>query len=194
MNSIANIADKRPYDKCISCEHLGVNCDGPNLMAVSPERRADWANKLKKYRHGQEPGKWTNEYIARETGISIGAVTNFLSGKSMDMKISTIAPVMSLLIGSWGKYPCAMEGSENREAEEECIRLRERVAELGEQNGFLRGQIQQKDALLAERADYLRIKDKYIKWLSIVAGAMFLIMLGALAADAMYSGVGFFWR
>jgi len=112
MSSPAIIFSEKPYDVCIECAHIGVKCDGPNFLAMSMPRLSEWCRLRKEYLHRKDP-KWTNAYIAEQAGISKVSVDRFLSGHIEDIKTSTIAKIIQVLIdGTWGQYPCAMAPTE----------------------------------------------------------------------------------
>lgn len=140
--------EEKPYNMCLNCTHIGKRCDGPNFLAMSPERRSEWMRLRKDYLHGLEPDKWTNTYIAEASGVSKITVSRVLSGDMKDLRISTIESVLKVLVnGTWGQYPCAMAGDAQAEtvyidnpelakkAEEsaaECERLRAMLEKMTE--------------------------------------------------------------
>lgn len=108
--------EEKPYNMCLNCAHIGKRCDGPNFLAMTPERRSEWMRLRKDYLHSIEPDKWTNAYIAETAGVSKITVSRVLSGDMKDLRISTIESVLKVLVnGTWGQYPCAMAGETSAE-------------------------------------------------------------------------------
>lgn len=138
MSLSPHIFEEKPYNRCLNCANIGKKCDGPNFLAMSPERRSEWMRLRKEYLHSVEPDRWTNSYIADEAGVSKVTVSRVLSGDMKDIRISTIEAILKVLVnGSWGQYPCAIdavpEGDTDllkrlEEAEAECARLQEALA------------------------------------------------------------------
>ena len=107
--------EEKPYNMCVNCAHIGKNCDGPNFLAMEMPRLCEWCRLRKDYLHNLD-SKWTNAYIAEQSGISKVSVDRFLSGNVDDLKISTISRILKVLVnGSWGQYPCAMAGEQEKE-------------------------------------------------------------------------------
>lgn len=200
MTYNAQIQPHKPYDKCIKCLYLGKRCDGPNPLAMvnldepgkGLERLGEWCRLRKEYLHDIDP-KWTNAYISEVAQVNKTTVDRFFAGKAEDIKISTLARIVKVLVnGTWGEYPCAMD--EDAGAVEQCKKeiavlvqdnaqlkkdlkvsedgriKAERVAqqrwtEMAEKNR----QIKEKDKQLGERANYLLLKDAEIKALKAEA-------------------------
>ena len=100
--------EEKPYNMCVNCAHIGKNCDGPNFLAMEMPRLCEWCRLRKDYLHNLD-SKWTNAYIAEQSGISKVTVDRFLSGSVDDLKTSTIARILKVMVnGTWGQYPCAM--------------------------------------------------------------------------------------
>lgn len=115
MKFLPHNFEEKPYDLCLGCPHIGKRCDGPNFLAMDLPRLCEWCRLRKEYLHRQDT-KWTNAFIAEESGISKVSVDRFLSGNVDDIKISTIARILKVLVnGSWGQYPCAMAAESETE-------------------------------------------------------------------------------
>lgn len=129
--------EAKPYNVCVTCERLGKHCDGPNFLAMELSRLSEWCRLRKDYLHKIDP-KWTNAYIAEQATMSKVSVDRFISGNVDDIKMSTIARILKVLVnGTWGQYPCDMPGNDVTEyvdnpdllerlhkAEKECDHLR----------------------------------------------------------------------
>ncbi len=195
--------EHKPYNKCIVCKHLGVLCDGPNFLAMTPERRAEWITMRRLYLG------WTLEYLSERSGVSMGTLNNIVK-HDRDVKISTLEAVIRALVnGSWGQYPCAMDSIQNEESEwiNKCKAIEQQLEAEQRKVSFLREQIAfkdrqviekdkqiaSKDERLAERRDFLYRKDRVIWILSALLGVAILIILAGFVIDAMNPDRGFFW-
>lgn len=223
MNNITENKTSKPYDKCIRCSYLGIRCDGPNPLAmVKPdsdkplERLSEWCRLRKEYLHTQD-SKWTNAYIADEAQVAKATVDNFLAGKVQDIKLSSLVRIFKTLVnGSWGEYPCAMEEdtkalnacrAELAAAQAAITELEEKNADLFERKNHFKElyyganeQLKMKDQQIAERGqiikdrgNFMRRKDLWIITFFIAALIGWAIIIVALAIDKANPSVGFFW-
>ena len=137
--------EEKPYNRCIDCVHIGVICDGPNVLAMEPPRISEWLRLRKNYLQTKEPGKWTNQYIADEAGVSHTTVSKVMAGIILDLKVSTLAAITRVLVnGSWGQYPCALASGEI-DYQPECQRLQELLDSERAKTNYLKKQIEFKD-------------------------------------------------
>ena len=204
--------EEKPYNMCVKCTHIGKRCDGPNFLAMNMPRLCEWSRLRKDYLHSLDP-KWTNAYIAEQASVSKVSVDRFLSGNVDDIKMSTIARIIKVLVnGSWGQYPCAMAADnlepiyvDNPALVERCERLQADLdaarADDRQKIDFLKGQIKfkeeqmaGKDKLLAESYGFIKKKDRAIIALSILLGIAVVIILALLIADLVSPDYGFFLR
>lgn len=136
--------EEKPYNRCIDCIYIGVHCDGPNFLAMDIARLSEWARLRKDYLHRKDP-RWTNEYVARQADVSYTTVSRFMVGDLDDIKFSTAAAILRVLInGTWGQYPCALASGEV-DYEPECAHLREMLASEKAKTEYLKKQIEFKD-------------------------------------------------
>ena len=106
------------YEKCLTCNKIGITCDGPNFMAMGTAELIEWCNNRRK----QIPGM-TYDRIAEATGLSKGTVSGFFGGTHADYRIETIRPILKLLVGGeWDDNPCADPTTSERAGYEERIR------------------------------------------------------------------------
>lgn len=92
------------YDRCIKCAYLGNGCDGPRTSSMSTERWCEFVFLLKKLRG------YTNQQVAEGAGISEASVERIMAGTyPKDIRRYTAGAIEDFLIGSRGKYPCAMD-------------------------------------------------------------------------------------
>lgn len=125
--------EKKPYNRCIECIHIGKTCDGPNFLAMTTERWCEWCNLRAEYLD------WTHAYIAKVAKVSKVSVDRVMAGNVKDLRISTMQNITRALVnGSWGQYPCSLSEIANADvvyidnpslreraenAEKECERL-----------------------------------------------------------------------
>lgn len=140
--------EEKPYNRCIDCVHIGVICDGPNILAMEPPRISEWLRLRKNYLQTKDP-KWTNQYIADEAGVSHTTVSKVMAGIILDLKVSTLAAITRVLVnGTWGQYPCALASGEI-DFEPECQHLRELLEAEKTKITYLKSQIEIKDKVIA---------------------------------------------
>lgn len=158
-----NQHEEKPYNACIDCKHLGKECDGPNFLAMSPERFGEWVKLRKQYKG------WTLEYLAEKSGVSESSLRRIVAGKAGNLMWDTVQPIAQVLVdGSWGQYPCAWaatKGALDDDADHLKAALaseKEKVAYLKEQIAKKDKQIEERGELLNERRDFLRLKDAEI--------------------------------
>lgn len=144
------------YDKCLKCPFLGDGCDGPRTSSMSIERWWMWCRALKELRG------LTVDEIAASSGVSRSTIQRIMGGKvSSDIQRFTAGALEDVLIGSSGKFPCAMEmeaqlpelQKELDERELECSRLR---ATLEGIHGSYRSEIKQIREDAQKKIDFLR--------------------------------------
>ena len=190
---------EKPYNKCITCEHLGVRCDGPNFLAMSIERWCEWCRLRKLYLNV------SSAEIADRAGVSKISVDRVMSGNCGDVRVSTMQLITKALVnGSWGQYPCASPEPEiiyrdNPEMVQQLMNLhqeRERLYDISERREAAHKAALHEAAERAERdaqkkVDYLK---SIIKVLSIACVILLVLVLVALIIDATNPNVGFFWR
>ncbi len=131
---------EKDYDMCLTCVHIGKNCDGPNFLAMDTDHWCEWV-RLRKELLG-----WTNAHIAEVSGISKVTIDRIMTANIKDLRNTTMQAVSKAMInGEWGNYPCALtqlkeketvyvdspelvERLENEKAN--CLRLQKELAEL----------------------------------------------------------------
>lgn len=194
--------EEKPYNRCIDCVHIGKKCDGPDFLAMEIHRLCEWARLRKEYLHRKD-AKWINAYVAERAEMSLTTVNRFFSGDIDDLKFSTAARILRVLVdGTWGQYPCAMvtDGDDAADLEAECARLREqlkeeksRTAYLMDRDKFKEEQLIAKDRVISERGDFVTKQRKDIVILAALLGISVSIIIIALAVDLFNPNVGFFW-
>jgi len=198
--------EEKPYNRCITCDHIGLNCDGPNFLAMDIPRLSEWCRLRKEYLHRQDP-KWTNAFIAEQAKMSKVSVDRFLSGNAEDIKTSTVTAILKVLVdGSWGQYPCAWASS-GKDDPHECDRLkekleekREKIVHLEKEIEHLEEQLKVKDQQIAScsklietRGKFMKRKDVAIATLSFLLFICVAVIITALIIDRLNIDIGFFW-
>lgn len=190
--------EEKPYNLCLNCIQIGKNCDGPNFLAMDTERWCEWCHLRKDYLG------WTNAHVAELAGISKVSIDRVMSGNVKDLRISTMQAITKALVnGTWGKHPCAGFSEpetvyvDNPAIVEQCKKLQEEIGtvRMTEQRkvDFLKEQITVKDNLIAEYNEFIKRKNRVIRWLSILLGIAVVAIIAALVVDALNPDKGFFW-
>ena len=190
-----NQHEEKPYNACIGCKHLGKNCDGPNFLAMTPERFGEWVKLRKQYKG------WTLEYLAEKSGVSESSLRRIIAGKAGNLMWDTVQPIAQVLVdGSWGQYPCAWAASTGA-LDNDADHLREALASEKEKVAYLKEQIAMKDKqieergqMLRERRDYLKLKDKWIVTFAVAFAIALLYIIITLIVDFNSPHLGMYWR
>ena len=189
------------YEKCLTCNKIGITCDGPNFMAMGTAELIEWCNNRRK----QIPGM-TYDRIAEATGLSKGTVSGFFGGTHADYRIETIRPILKLLVGGeWDDNPCADPTTSERAGYEERIRQLEneiawrddKIQHLQKTNASLETLVANTNARYTQDKDFLREqirnRNKTIAVLATCLGICLLVIIGALVIDRINPEIGFFW-
>lgn len=151
-----NQHEEKPYNACIDCVHLGKNCDGPNFLAMTPERFGEWVKLRKQYKG------WSVEDLAERSGVSESSLKRIIWGKANDLKLTTMQAITEVLVdGSWGQYPCAWAASTGA-LDNDADHLKDALAREKEAVVTLKEQLAKKDKQLDERRDFIYKKDAEI--------------------------------
>lgn len=152
----STLFEEKPYNRCVDCIHLGVRCDGPNFFAMDIQRLSEWARLRKDYLHHKD-FKWTNQYIAMQADVSYTTVSRFMVGDLDDIKFSTAAAIIRVLVnGTWGQYPCALASGEI-DYEPECQRLKELLDAERAKTEYLKKQVEFKENQMIEKDNTIRM-------------------------------------
>lgn len=191
------VTEEKPYDRCINCIYIGKKCDGPNFLAMGMPRLCEWLKLRKEYLHSQDP-KWTNAYIANIAGVSLATVNRVFAGDADDIKLSTIAQIIYVLVnGTWGQYSCSLASGE---IQPDCEHLnallvseKAKTAFLKDQIDFKDKQLEVKDTVIAQRGDFAVNQRRDIYILSFLLICCVVVIIFALCVDIMDNDTGFFW-
>ena len=89
------------YEKCVTCLHLGVDCDGPNFIAMEGKGLMEWCKRRKNYLG------LSNKELAESSNVPIGTVDRLFAGNYENFRYSTVRPILQVLVGNeWGEHPC----------------------------------------------------------------------------------------
>lgn len=193
--------EEKPYNRCITCDHIGITCDGPNFLAMSMERWCEWVVLRKDYLG------WTNARIAELANVSTVSVNRITSSNVKDLRMTTMQAITRVLVnGTWGQYPCNMaaqatEFVDNPELLARCEDQRRQLEDdrakidfLKQQVQFKEEQMQSKDTLLRERFEFLKRKDRVIALLGTCLAVAVLFIIVVLIYDLTHADIGYFGR
>lgn len=108
-------ADK-PYNRCLSCHHRQVRCDGPRTSAMTLERWCEFMRDMK------ELNGLTNAEIAERSGVSIKRVERLMAlNCEQDIMRETARLIENAIIGSSNQYPCFLAFEETTPAAEQQL-------------------------------------------------------------------------
>lgn len=199
---------EKPHNICLLCKALSVSCSGPNPFAMTYERLIEWCNALAKQKG------LTRADIAEGSNTPLGTVNNFLSGRTDDIRFSTLQPILSFLIGNcWGN-PCDhakkfLDGeempseilermeAENHRLSDELDHLKQNAGrvdlyaeDMRKELAEVRKDADKKTAFLRELADY---REKKLRNCVAVIVVLALVIVSALVVDFTNPQIGYFW-
>lgn len=91
----------KPYNRCLSCHHRQVRCDGPRTSAMPLARWCEFMRDMK------ELNGLTNADIADKSGVSVKTVERLMALNSdQDIMRETARLIEDSIIGSSNQYPC----------------------------------------------------------------------------------------
>lgn len=105
---------EKPYNRCLSCPHRKVRCDGPRTAGLTLDRWCEYMRDMK------EVNDLTNAQIAEISGISIKTIERLMAGNpSNDIMRDTARLIENAIIGSTSKYPCFLAFEEENRPDEQ---------------------------------------------------------------------------
>ena len=100
MKNQTNVAVKS-YDRCLSCAHRGMRCNGPRTADLPLDRWCEYMKDLKAV------NKLTNAEISEQSGVSLKTIEKIMAiNTDQDIMRDTARRIESVLIGSERAYPC----------------------------------------------------------------------------------------
>ena len=205
---VIEVTEEKSFNKCLKCQFLSNGCSGPNMTAMSAERACEFLQLRRLLL------RYTYKKTAQLSNLSEPTVKRYLTNKIKDPGFLIIQALSyALVCDSQGKNPCPIHlfpneieqatvacqkaqdalAQKEKELEQTIENERKKVDYLLEQIKFDEHQILIKDKQLDERAGFLRIKDRYIFILALIAGISLLTIFGALIVDMLNPNLGFFW-
>lgn len=98
----------KPYNRCLSCPHRKVRCDGPRTSAMELLRWCEFMRDMK------ETNKLTNAYISEKSGVSIKTIERLMAlNIEQDIMRETARRIEDAIIGSSNQYPCILAYEES---------------------------------------------------------------------------------
>lgn len=179
-------------EKCKNCMRPSKGCIS-FIMTLTTNEMLEWC------RFWKERLGWSNAYLAELSKVPKGTIDRVLSlSKTADetagIKLATIRPILCALTGCTidelraceSLHDAAREAliEKNRYLEEDNVRLKR---EAENQHTFLASQLVGKD-------NQIRIKDRYIAFLTITLIACVIVIISALIIDKFNPNLGFIWR
>lgn len=96
------ITEAKPFNKCFKCRSFRNGCSGPNLFAMGIDRACEFLQMARIFL------KYSYQYVAENTDISVATVKRILTGKNADTTYFTMKALSDFLLGDPnGKFPCA---------------------------------------------------------------------------------------
>ena len=98
----------KPYNRCLSCAHRSVRCDGPRTSAMNLARWCEFMRDMK------EVNGLTNMYIAEKSGVSIKTIERLMAQNiEQDIMRETARRIEDAIIGSSNQFPCILAYEES---------------------------------------------------------------------------------
>lgn len=115
MKKKRDFSDK-PYNRCLSCPHRKVRCDGPRTSGLELARWCEYMRDMK------EINGLTNAYISEESGISIKTIERLMAlNAEQDIMRETARRIEDVIIGSADRYPCFLAFEEENGPDEQKL-------------------------------------------------------------------------
>ncbi len=106
----------KPYNRCLSCHHRKVRCDGPRTSAMTLARWCEFMRDMK------ELNGLTNAEIAKRSGVSVKRVESLMALNSeQDIMRETARLIEDAIIGSSNHYPCYLAFEEHEPEEKQKL-------------------------------------------------------------------------
>lgn len=117
---------KKPYNRCLTCPHLSVRCDGARTSAMELMRWCEFMRDMKDLKG------LTNAEVAKKADVSIKRIEQLMAMKcDQDIMRETARRIEDAIIGSSNQYPCYLafeeEAPSNEQKLHEALRDLERA-------------------------------------------------------------------
>ena len=98
----------KPYNRCLTCGHRSLRCDGPRTSAMNLARWCEFMHDMK------EVNGLTNAYIAEKSGVSIKTIERLMAQNiEQDIMRETARRIEDAIIGASNQYPCILAFEES---------------------------------------------------------------------------------
>lgn len=115
MKKQTDISEKS-YNRCLSCPHRGVRCNGPRTSDLPLDRWCEYMKDMK------AANKLTNAYISEKSGVSLKTIEKIMALNSdQDIMRDTARRIESVIIGSERAYPCYLAFQEENMPDEKKL-------------------------------------------------------------------------
>ena len=105
---------EKPYNRCLSCPHRKVRCDGPRTAGLELARWCEYMRDMK------EVNGLTNAYIAEVAEVSIKTVERIMAlNADQDIRRDTARRIENAIIGSTSTYPCYLAFEEENRPDDQ---------------------------------------------------------------------------
>ena len=109
-------AAEKSYNKCLSCPHRGVRCNGPRTSDLPLDRWCEYMKDMK------AANKLTNAEISERSGVSLKTIEKIMALNSeQDIMRDTARRLESVIIGSERAYPCYLAFQEENMPDEKKL-------------------------------------------------------------------------
>lgn len=117
---------EKPYNRCLSCPHRKIRCDGPRTSGLPLKRWCEYMRDMK------EINGLTNAEIAEEAGVSVKTIERIMAmNDDQDIMRETARRIENAILGPCGQSPCALAYEEEHSLEgkklDDALRELERV-------------------------------------------------------------------
>lgn len=104
---------EKPYNRCLSCQHRKVRCDGPRTSGLELKRWCEYMRDMK------EINGLTNLEIAQAADVSVKTVERLMAlNADKDILRDTARRIENVIIGSTSTYPCYLAFEEENRPDE----------------------------------------------------------------------------
>lgn len=181
------------YTECITCQKIGISCDGPNFVAMSAQELLTWCKARKAHLH------LTNGRLAELSGMPKGTIDRLFAGDHVDFRYETIRPLIKALAGGdWSGNPCPDPGEDidaalddlRKQHAAEIAWRDDKIKHFTEENDRLRNHFEKENGHLMEEN---KRKNRYIAVLGVLAIVALLYIIVTLIIDVTDPSRGYYW-
>ena len=141
------------FEKCITCNKIGVSCV-PNLLLLPFPELIKWCDKRQRYLG------WTNQVFADNSKrVPVSTISRIKAGEE-DCKFSTMqCMLITLFGGTTDEFPCTDLVEKELRQMEQLEQQAAKLSAVEDENKMLRERISKIDEL--HRNDIRMIRDEY---------------------------------